>query len=269
MERADWLVYPWQVDLKVREWLERYPQLVQHQEVEQYTRHKVHALTVTDSEVPADAKRSALFFVPHAHEPAGTAACMNCIQQLLTGHHLDGAPSTLQREAILRQAALTFIPDGNPYGRARCPEPWWDGRRYNNREFINMVFGIGDLYSDDPAKPRRETFKRVGYFRADVAAPARIGLVYEQIGQWEYIEPNRGDPRGALARLVAQLAAQLAPTTRFDLTLNLHQTEFEGAPERENCMVILPALQPDLPRPEQQRNEALAEAVLGAWRGVG
>jgi len=265
MERAEWLAYPWQVDVQVRAWLERYPQLVQHQEVEQYTRHKVHAITITDGATPPAEKKMALFFVPHAHEPAGTAACMNAIQQLLTGHHLDGAPSTLQREAILRQVALTFIPDGNPYGRARCPEPWWDGRRYNNREFINMVFGIGDLHSQDTEKPRWETFKRVGYFRADEAAPARIGLVYEQIGPWEFIEPNRGDARGALARLVAQLAG----AARYDLTLNLHQTEFEGYPDGQNCMVMLPALQGELPPDLQQRNQALAEAIMGAWRGVG
>jgi hypothetical protein len=265
MECGDWLVYPWQVDAQVTRWQERYAQYVSVETLQQYTRHHVHAITVTDRATDAQGKVKLLFFVPHAHEPAGTAACMNFIQQVLSGQHLDGAPSTLMRERILQEALLTFIPDGNPYGRSRCPEPVWEGRRYNNREFINMVFGIGALYSDDPLKPRWERFKRVGHFSVAEEAPARIGLVYEQIGPYEYIEPNRGDPRGTLARLVRQLTT----ARRYDGVLNLHQTEFEGRAEFQNCMVILPALQSELPRPLQEHNWTLAEAILANWRGVG
>jgi hypothetical protein len=265
MQTRDWLVYPWQIEAQVARWQARFPALLRVDTEEQYTRHRLFALTVSDPAVPAGGKRRALFFVPHAHEPAGTAACMGFVHQLLTGHHLDGCPSTLQREVLLREAVLTFIPDGNPYGRARCPEPWWDGRRYNNREFINMVFGIGEVHSEDPLKPRWERFKRVESFDVAEEAPARIGLVYEQVSASGYIEPNRGDPRGALARLIARLTAE-AP---YDLALGLHQTEFEGAPDGQDCMIIVPELLAELAAPRQAETRALAGAILEAWRGVG
>ncbi|MHB0877501.1 MAG: hypothetical protein ACYC5O_15795 [Anaerolineae bacterium] len=263
MERRDWLVYPWQVDLQVAMWRRRHPRLLQTDSVAQYTRHKVHALTVTDPDVPAERKRRHLFYVPHAHEPAGTAACLNFVSQLLTGHHLDGAPSTIAREDILGGAILTFIPDANPYGRARCPEPYWDGRRYNNREFINMVFGIGDLYSQEVEKPRWERYKRVIAFNTEEVAPARIGLVYEPVSATEYVEPGRYDERSSLVRLIRRLLE----SHRYDQVLNLHQTEFEGR-ARENCMLIAPDGLPQMPGGKQQRLLAWAKKIEATWRAV-
>ena len=264
MERRDWLVYPWQVDARVARWLERHPDTVRAEWLEQYTRHKVWSVAVSDWSAPAEAKRTILFCVPHAHEPAGTAGCMNAIEQLVSGRHLDGAPSTLDRERILQAAVLLFIPDGNPYGRSRCPEPVWEGRRYNNREFINMVFGIGALYSTEPAKPRWETFKRVSAFSVREEAPARIGLAYEQVDEYDYVEPGRGDDRATLARAIRRLGERYA----LDHVLALHQTEFEGR-EGYNCMAMLPGIQAELPEPLQRADTSWAEALNTAWRRAG
>ena len=265
MERRDWWVYPWQVDAKVAEWQRRFPQLLRVDAQEQYTRHRVWAITVADKTTPDDGKARHLVFVPHAHEPAGTAACMSLINQLLTGKHSDGCPSTLRPREILERAVLTFIPDGNPYGRSRCPEPVWEGDRFNNREFINMVFGIGDQRAEDTTKPRWERFKRVDSFSLAEEAPARLGLVYEPVDACTYVEPNRGDPRSALVQIVDRLSADCA----YDHVLGLHQTEFEGYVGDANCMVILPGLQDDLLESRQVRNSELAETMMETWRQVG
>ena len=264
MERRDWIVYPWQVEAKIDEWRRQFPQELDVKTVEQYTRHKVFAVTVTNPDVDRHDKRGHLFFVPHAHEPAGTAGCMNFISQLLTGKHLDGTPSTLMRESILRQAILTFIPDANPFGRARSPEPYWEGRRYNNREFINMVFGIGELYSDDARKPRWERYKRVDAFSMQDVAPARLGLVYEQVGEYDYVEPGRYDERASLVKLIRMLRE----TYTYDQVLSIHQTEFEGRPEVD-CEAILPDIQEELPKIRQEYNEQWACRLVEAWQGVG
>lgn len=263
MERRDWIVYPWQVDAQVAEWQARYPALLDVTFVRQYTQHKVYALTVTDSSIPPDQKRKHLFYVPHAHEPAGTAGCMNFISQLLSGHHVDGTPSTLVREPVLQRAVLTFIPDANPFGRARCPEPFWDGSRYNNREFINMVFGMGDHSSVDPCKPQWERFKRVDAFSTAGGVPTRLGLVYEQVDDAQYVEPGRYNERASLVQLIGQLRASYT----YDQMLSIHQTEFEG--RDEDCEAILPDLQPQLSPERQAYNRQWAELLNEAWSRVG
>ena len=264
MDLRDWPVYPWQVGALVAAWQRRFADYLEVESVEQYTRHKAHALTVTDSRAPAESKVGHLFYVPHAHEPAGTAGCLSFVSQLLTGHHLDGAPSTLARADILSSAVLTFIPDANPYGRARCPEPFWEGRRYNNREFINMVFGIGDLHSEETEKPRWERYKRVISFSTEHPTPARIGLVYEQVGEHEYVEPGRYDERSSLVRLIRSLREK----REYRQVLSLHQTEFEDSPS-DNCMLITPDALPRMPDARQQELLAWAEKVLAGWRMVG
>ena len=236
----------------LREWTN----LLEAEAMEQYTRHKVWALTVTDKSVSAEGKRKHLFFVPHAHEPAGTVGCMNAVCQLLTGKHLDGCPSTLIRDLVLQNTILTFMPDANPYGRARSPEPYWEGQHYNNTEFMNIVFGTDTLYW--------ENHKRVWRWSARDSVPARLGIVYEQINEHEYVEPNRGDPDCTLVKLVGKLQARYG----YDQVLNLHQTEFEGYEGGENCFAILPHLQDELPKELQERNQQWAQELLDAWKAV-
>jgi hypothetical protein len=256
MELRDWIAYPHQVDAKVAAWQTRFPQYLEVDTMVQYTRHKVYALTVTDRSLAAAPKRKLLCFVPHAHEPAGTVACLNFISQLLTGKHLDGCPSTLMRAAILERTLLVFIPDGNPYGRARSPEPFWEGKHFDNTEFMHLVFGIDTL--------SWETFKRVARWSVEEDPPAYLGIVYEPINEYEYVEPNRGDEAASLVKLVRQLEASYT----FDQVLNLHQTEFEGYVDEENCFAMLPALQAELPPEQQAYNLQWAQSLTDAWTRV-
>jgi hypothetical protein len=257
MELRDWIAYPHQVDAKVAEWQSRFPDYLGVDVILQYTRHKLYALTVTDWRVPQEQKRKLLCFVPHAHEPAGTVACMNFISQLLSGKHLDGCPSTLLREQVLEQTLLVFIPDGNPYGRSRSPEPYWEGQHFNNTEFMHLVFGIDTL--------QWERFKRVARWSVQEDVPAYLGIVYEPINEYEYVEPNRGDEAASLVKLVRQFEERYT----FDLVLNLHQTEFDGYEEGQNCFAMLPALQAELPPAQQDTNEAWAQELMEAWARVG
>lgn len=257
MELRDWVAYPHQVDAKVAEWQARFPQYLEVDTITQYTRHKLYALTATDRKLSAAPKQKLLCFVPHAHEPAGTVACMNFISQLLTGKHLDGCPSTLQREAILEQTLLVLIPDGNPYGRARSPEPYWEGKHFNNTEFMHLVFGIDTLYW--------EKFKRVARWSMKEDVPAYLGIVYEPINEYEYVEPNRGDEAASLVKLVHQLEGRYT----FDQVLNLHQTEFEGYAEGENCFAMLPKCQAELSHAQQEYNRQWGQELMAAWTRVG
>ena len=53
-------------------------------------------------------KKNFLLAVPHAHEPAGTAAAMNFLNEIISGRRLDGKPTKLPREEILKKVRLTF-----------------------------------------------------------------------------------------------------------------------------------------------------------------
>ena len=116
-----WLGMPHTVEPKILEWQEKYSDRLELQHTTQYTGHKIYALTVTNREVPAEEKKKLLTTVSHGHEPAGTAAIMNFINQLLTGEHLNGAETDLSVDAILDEMLLTFIPIANPDGRSVRP----------------------------------------------------------------------------------------------------------------------------------------------------
>ena len=120
----NWLAKPHQIEPQMLRWQADYPDLVELDIVEQYIGLNTYAVTVTDKNVKGDNKEKLVFAVPHAHEPAGTVACMDFVNQLLTGNHLDGSVSDIpNREAILENCILSFIPDANPDGRSRAPRP--------------------------------------------------------------------------------------------------------------------------------------------------
>ena len=107
---------PHTVEPKILEWLEKYPDRLELRHTTQYTGHKIYALTVTNKDIPADGKKKLLTTVSHGHEPAGTAAIMNFINQLLTGEHLNGKKTDLAVETMLDETLLTFIPLRIPMG---------------------------------------------------------------------------------------------------------------------------------------------------------
>lgn len=254
--QQEWLVKPHQTQPQLLEWARRYPHLVEMDSVQQFCGHEVYVITVTDRSVPDKDKRKCLFTQPHAHEPATTAACMNFLSQVLDGHHLDGSPTDLDRERILKETVLSFMPDGNPDGRSRSPELWWDGSKWSNDEFWCFMHGI------DPRTLKM--WERFDHWdlREQDPRPLSIGIVYEQIGEFEYVEPNRSHA-SAYFRLIHHMLDKYD----YDQFLDLHQTEFVNS--EHNCMMLLPILQNELPEDVQRENALWAQKIIAAWQQAG
>ena len=254
MELGRWLAMPQQVEAQVARWEREFPQRFHVESHTQYTGHRVFALTVSEDVSSAAGKPAAWFCVPHAHEPAGTAAIMDVIQQLLTGRDLAGQPAAFDYRAARERLTLVFNPDANPGGRTWAPCVWWDGSRYTNDEFWTWMRGV------DPETGGM--WKRVACWSLHDDHPLRRGIVYEQLNQHEFVEPNR-DAGSSLVRLHRRMDERY----RFRRAMHLHQTEFEGA--EHNCMINLPVLQAELPPAIQAANVAWGQSVIDRWASMG
>lgn len=256
MIKPAWISHPDEVDAKVAQWQDDHGDTLLVESKIQYAGRPVWALTVTDRSVDDAAKRKAMFFKPHAHEPAPIAAQINVINQLLTGETIDGRPSEFDNERVLRECLLVFIPDANPDGTARAPVEAWDGGEYTNDEFWAWMRG-----------PDPETglmWKRVDIYdeRTEEHLPTRRGLVYEQIDEHRFVEPNRHHA-STLFRWIFELVE------RYDdwmMALSLHQTEFVNSPY--NAMIILPCLYDELPAEIRHYSLEWAQEVVDAWGQV-
>jgi len=251
-----WIVMPDEVEAKVLEWRERHGDIVSVESVRSYVGLPVYAVTVTDLTTPSEGKRKLVVHVPHAHEPGATAGCMDFLNALIEGAHLAGRPFGLDRRRVLEGALITIIPVANPDGRSRAPVRFWDGSRYTNDEFWCFMRGK-DRATGKP-------WKRLGHWstRVETDYPDPVGIVYEQVSPHEYVEPNR-TTLSSLYKLIASHRAR----HEYDLILSVHQTEFVNS--ENNCMVILPCLQDELPAAVQARNKAVGEAILAAWVEAG
>jgi hypothetical protein len=256
MDASAWLAMPHQVRRQVATWQAdpATARLLAVESLPQYTGESVFALTITDPDVPRGAKRALWCCVPHAHEPAGTAACMDVAHQLLTGHDLRGRPTPYDVPALLRRVVVTLNPDANPGGRCWAPVLWWDGSRYSNEELWQWMRGV------DPETGGM--WQRLARWSLRERSPLRRGIVYEQLNAHQFVEPNR-DPGSSLVRLFRRLDARY----RFDRSLHLHQTEFVGSDR--NCFAGLPVRYAELPPAMQGRNRAWAEAIIRAWTALG
>lgn len=250
-----WISHPDDVDAQVKQWAREHPDTCLAESIIQYAGRPVWALTVTDRRVDDAGKRKAMFFKPHAHEPAPIAGQMNIMSMLLGGRALDGRPSEFDNDRVLRETLLTFIIDANPDGTARAPVTWWDGSQYSNEEFWAWMRGI------DPDTGKM--WKRVDLWddTKEDKLPLRYGIVYEQISEHEYVEPNRHH-RSTLFRWIFRLCER----HEWDLMCDLHQTEFEQ--RDENCMIILPTLYDEQPSHLQERETAWGGRIMKAWAEI-
>ncbi|MFC1715886.1 M14 family zinc carboxypeptidase [Candidatus Poribacteria bacterium] len=250
-----WLAKPHQTEPQILRWREDHPDLVELDTVEQYVGLKTYAVSITDRSVPTDGKGKLIFAIPHAHEPAGTVACMNYVNQLLTGHHLDGSASDISdRGAILENCVLSFIPDANPDGRSRAPVDYWDGTKYSNDEFWTFMRGR------DPET--KNMWKRMGRWSIREETPETIGIVYEKVNAHEYVEPNR-DFGSAYFRLIKLMGEKYG----YGRWLDLHQTEFVKS--EHNAMIILPIVQDELPDDIAAANMSWADEIVKRWKEAG
>jgi len=129
-----WLARPSQTEPRILEWADRFGELVRLRTLKTFSGHTAYAVTVTDAQARGE-KRGLLVAQPHAHEPAATAGMMNFMCQMLSGVGLDGEPAPFDRRRFLREIEVTFLPDGNPFGRSRAPEDFWDGRDASGQRF--------------------------------------------------------------------------------------------------------------------------------------
>jgi len=248
-----WLSQPAEVEPKLLAWAKAYPELVTLETEKTLGGHTAYAITVTNRKIDEATKRTLIIAQPHAHEPASTAGMMDFLSELLDGTHADGRPTDLDRQRILDGYVLSFIPIGNPDGRARAPVACWDGTKYTNEEFLKYAFG---------RTPTGERCVRVDRWSIKDQQPAFIGIVYERINDHEYVEPNR-DTGSTFFKLVHRLFAQ----RKYELFVDIHQTEFERS--KHNVMILLPFLQKQLPAPIQKANEEAGRAVIAAWQQLG
>ena len=109
-----------------------------------------------------------------------------------------------------------------------------------------------------------EMWKRLGLWSTEEETdhPDPVGIVYEQLNDTEYAEPNR-TARSSYWRLLEQIRA-IQP---LDQSVPLHQCGFEGLEYK--AVILLPVLQDELPPEIQSRNTALSDAIVAAWREAG
>jgi hypothetical protein len=247
-----WLARPDRTEPAILRWAKEHPKRVSLRKRKTFGGRAAYSVTVTGGE-GSGKKMRLLVAQPHAHEPAATAGMMDILSQLITGKDLAGRATALDRERVLARMVVTCIPDGNPDGRSRAPEAWWDGTKHTNDEFLKVAFG---------RMPDGTRCARLGRWSLDDRKPAAVGIVYEQINATEFVEPNR-DRDSTYFRLVAA-AVKDGPPDRF---LSLHQTEFERS--KYNAMIILPFMQAELPEAIRRTNERWGLAVIEAWSKAG
>ncbi|MBN1676618.1 MAG: hypothetical protein JXR37_36580 [Kiritimatiellae bacterium] len=215
----------------------------------------VYALTFTDPAVPRDRKKGVFVARPHAHEPAGVAACTE-LAKLLAGYGPRPEADAEWRAHVLKRFVLTLVPDVNPGGSRRAPVKFWTGTQIPREQFKLWMFG-------ESGGTPGERFPRVDTWdMRKVTPPKLLGIAYEQINEHEFVEPNR-DHRSTLFRSFFALD----PTWHYELWLDLHQTEFANSDR--NCSVHLSSAHDTLPVDLQRGHEQAARAILAQWSRAG
>jgi len=244
-----------QLENKIAEWSALAGPRLRIDYLTSYSGHKVYALTLSDFAVDRQRKRAHYFAQPHAHEPGATAGMMDVIQQLVTGRDLCGRPTPLDVEKVLAKTVLTFNPIGNPDGRERAPVLCWDGSEWSYGEFCCWMRG------EDPHHPGR-MWKRLGIWdRRQEEAPDPVGIVYEQIDEHRFVEPNRSQLSSYF-----KLFYRMDGRYEYETWLDLHQTEFVNSPF--DCEIVLPLAGLDSGRIRAD-NAAWGKSIVDAWKRAG
>lgn len=245
MTASDWVSHPEEWQPRITDWVAEFPELVVAHTWTQWGGQAVRGLTlgVRESRPPL----RVLVAVPHAHEPAPTAAIIHLAGELLAGRVPDGPLATYSASEILGRCLLTLLPDTNSQGRARSPRRVWDGD-LDNDAFLKVAFGTA---ADG------ERFGRYPEWSLSEHQPREVGVVYEQLDADLFVEPNTSR-RSTHTRAVDELFAQYGYTHHLDM----HQHEGDEA-------ALLSADFDDLSPERQAHVSAWAAAVLGAWEHAG
>src|SRR5262249_26057667 len=101
-EQACWVSHPEEWQPVFQEWAREQPELVRLHGWPQSGGAAVRGITVAAADMePEKVPFRLLVTVPHGHEPAGTAACVDLACRLLTGRHRDGSPADTDAERLL------------------------------------------------------------------------------------------------------------------------------------------------------------------------
>lgn len=248
---------PERLEQKVEQWVALSSPYLQLDFETAYSGRRVYALTITNATIPAQDKIPVYIGQPHAHEPATISAMVEVIEQLLTGKTLASQPTELDVQRILSKFILTFNPMGNPDGRARSPLDYFDGTQITNEQFWCVMRG------EDPTQKGRMWGRYNIFDTRDPAlqVPDPIGIVYEQVDEYRYVEPNRHE-LSSFFRLFRRMDSRY----NYRYWLDLHQTEFVNSEAK--CCILLP-----LPAEEERKtdsiNQAWAERITEIWEEHG
>jgi hypothetical protein len=255
MENQAFLSRPYQLEQKLAQWKEQAGDRLKVDYELSYSGHKVYGITLSDWSVPQSDKAALYAAQPHAHEPATTAGMIDVIEQLVCGTHMDGRATSLDVERVLAKTIVTFNPIGNPLGSDHAQYDYYDGSKITNDRFWCIMFG------EDPDRPGKQWHRYDVFDTREVKAPDPIGIVYEPVDDFRYVEPNRSQ-LSSYSRLFRRMDAQYG----YSYWLDLHQTEFVNSPTQ--CCILLP-LKDAAPQPIHEENVAWAEQITQAWQEAG
>ena len=252
-----WLAKPKEINSKIIEWKKNFSDIVRVDKEKQFSGDPVYAITVTGKENIQ--KKNFLLAVPHAHEPAGTAAAMNFLNEIITGEKLDGSPTKLSKEEVLRNIRLTFIPLANPFGRKKSPVEWWDGTKYSNEEFEYIM--VGKLLGNPPAKVVNKFWHFHPVFNQKVERLENIGIVWERLSEDLY-----GEPHFFKGCTWWRLVNRLLDEFHYDLFIELHQGMEDW--EEMDTLVIHPR-EHWIPKEIIKYADMIEEKVIERWKKMG
>jgi hypothetical protein len=252
-----WLSKPDEINPIIHEWSEKFPDIVRADEERQFSGDPVYAVTVTGK--GKGKKRNLLLAVPHAHEPAGTAAAMNFLNEVIEGRRLDGRSTTLPREEILNNLRLSFIPLANPFGSKKSPAAWFDGSIYSNEEFEFIM--VGRLPGCSSLKIVNEFWHFHPVFNQDMERLESIGIVWERLSENLY-----GEPHFFKGCAWWKLADRLSDEFRYDQFIELHQGMEDW--DEMDTLVIHPR-ESWIPENTVEYADKMEEKVIEMWTGIG
>lgn len=255
MNIRSFLTRPHQLEAKITQWQELAGDRLKLDYELSYSGHKVYGITLSDWSVPDAGKVAVYVAQPHAHEPATTAGIIDVIEQLVSGKNMAGKATTLDVEKVLAKTIVTFNPIGNPYGSDRAPYDYYDGSNVTNDQFWCIMRG------EDPDNPGKMWHRYDVFDTREVKAPDPIGIVYEPVDDFRYVEPNRSQ-LSSYFRLFRRMDAKYG----YRYWLDLHQTEFVHSATQ--CCILLP-LEGAPTEAISKENAAWAEEVTHDWQQAG
>ena len=184
IEDPTWVVRNDHVERQLLAWERQFPDLLTLESYVTFEGYPTYAVKLTDENIDDERKKKLLFIESHGHEPAGTAAIMELLHQVLAGTSQEVETSSLACERILDELLLIFVPIGNASGRERCPVQYW-ADQYDDHAVHCFVYG--KLEGDPEPWTKSPSVLDRRQVKLDPTYPTP--LRYEQIDDNRLVEP--------------------------------------------------------------------------------